>query len=167
MISVRQAAMPGDRAAVQDLFAEYLRWVCPRVYDEYQAEFDAESILAHDMQTINIFMPPQGLLYLAYQDGSLAGCACTRRIGGQIAELKRMYVRPSFRRSGIGRMLVSETVKAVQQLGYSFLRLDSAGFMSDAHALYRSIGFQDRTQYEESEIPPEYRQHWVFMELEL
>jgi hypothetical protein len=52
-------------------------------------------------------------------------------------------------------------------LGYSTLRLDSAGFMTDAHALYRSCGFRDRLPYDESEIPPEYQQHWVFMELDL
>jgi GNAT superfamily N-acetyltransferase len=165
MNTIRQASMPEDYAAVHELFAEYLRWVCPRIYEEYQAIFDAESMIVHDMETIGIFLPPQGLLYLAFYDGSLAGCACTRTIGDQVAELKRMYVRPGFRRKAIGRSLVSETIAAVRQLDYSVLRLDSAGFMSEAHALYRSMGFRDRPPYNQSEIPPEYRRHWVFMEL--
>lgn len=167
MTTIRQASMPEDQVAVQGLFAEYLTWVCPRIYAEYQAVFDAESIIVHDMETIDIFMPPKGLLLLAFQGSSLAGCACTRRIGNGIAEMKRMFVRPSFRRNGIGRLLVNDTIKAVGQLGYPFLRLDSAGFMSEAHALYRSMGFRDRPPYNESEIPPEYRKYWVFMELRL
>ena len=167
MTTVRQASMPEDRDALQELFAAYLRWACTRIYDEYQAVFDAESIIVHDMETIDIFMPPQGLLLLAFQDSSVAGCACIRRIGGGIAELKRMFVPPSFRRNGVGRMLVSETIETVRRLGYETLRLDSAGFMSEAHALYRSVGFRDRPPYDESEIPPEYRKHWVFMELNL
>jgi GNAT superfamily N-acetyltransferase len=54
-----------------------------------------------------------------------------------------MFIRPSFRRKGIGRLLVNETIKAARQSNYATLRLDSAGFMSDAHALLpiASIGF--------------------------
>jgi GNAT superfamily N-acetyltransferase len=167
MIAIRQASMPEDHGAVQELFAEYLRWASSRVYEEYGPVFDPESMIVHDMETIDIFMPPQGLLLLAFQDRSLAGCACMRHIGDEIAELKRMYVRPSFRRQGIGRLLVNESLNAVRELGYQILRLDSAGFMSEAHALYRSVGFRDRPPYGESEVPPEYRKHWVFMELRL
>jgi len=167
MTTIRQASMPEHRVAVRELFAEYLRWVCPRIYEEYLAVFDAESIIVQDMEKIGIFMPPKGLLFLAFEDSSLAGCVCTRTIGDQVAELKRMFVRPSFRRKGIGRLLVNETIKAVRQSKYSLLRLDSAGFMSDAHALYRSFGFQVRSPYEGSEIPLEHRKHWVFMELNL
>lgn len=129
--------------------------------------FDAESILAHDMETLDIFMPPQEFLLLASDDGALAGCACVRTIGNRVAELKRMYVRPAFRRKGIGHLLVDQTISTVKQLGYAALRLDSAGFMADALSLYRACGFQDRPPYEESEIPPEYREHWVFMELDM
>jgi GNAT superfamily N-acetyltransferase len=167
MITIRQAFMPDDQVAVHALFAEYLRWVCARIFDEYRAEFDPEGILVHDMEAIEIFMPPQGWIFLAFDDGAPAGCACARQLEDSIAELKRMYVRPNHRRRGIGGLLVDATVGAARQSQYSVLRLDSAGFMSDAHALYRSFGFRDRPPYDGSEIPPEYRQHWVFMELEL
>jgi len=40
-------------------------------------------------------------------------------------------------------------------------------FMAAAHSLYRSVGFQEIEQYPESEIPEEFRQHWIFMELPL
>ena len=42
MITIRQAFMPEQRAVVHELFTEYLRWVCPRIYEEYQAVFEAE-----------------------------------------------------------------------------------------------------------------------------
>jgi len=95
MSTVRQTTIPQDRDLIYELFAEYLRWGCARIYEEYQAVFDAESIIVHDMESLDIFMPPNGLLFLAHVDGLLAGCACTRTIGNQVAELKRMYVRPS------------------------------------------------------------------------
>lgn len=158
--------MPEHKTAVHDLFAEYLRWVCPKIYDEYKAVFDAESMIVRDMKKIDIFLPPEGILLLAFDDGALAGCACTRAIENGVAELKRMYVRPGFRKRGIGKALVRATIRSVQGK-HSLLRLDSARFMSDAHALYRSAGFKDIPPYEGSEIPEEYRRHWVFMELEL
>ncbi len=119
------------------------------------------------MAELHIFLPPGGRLLLAYDDSAAAGCACVRANTDRIAELKRMYVRPSHRRKGIGRALVDAVIKEVRLAGYSTLRLDSAGFMTDAHALYRSVGFQDIAPYPESEIPEEFRVHWVFMQLSL
>ena len=78
-----------------------------------------------------------------------------------------MYVRPGFRRRGRGGALVQKTIEVARSQEYSILRLDSARFMSDAHALYRSFAFKDIEPCEGSEIPAEYREHWVFMELEL
>ncbi len=164
-LTILPAAFPEHETAVRDLFAEYLRWVCPKIYEEYRAVFDAESMIVRDMEKIDIFLPPQGILLIAMEDGQPAGCACTRTIEPGVAEMKRMYVRPAFRRKGIGAVLVRQTIAAVRKLEYAVLRLDSAGFMHDAHALYRSFGFQEIAPYSGSEIPVEYRKHWVFMEL--
>ena len=167
MTNVVQATMPEHREVVRALFAEYLRWVCPRIYEEYHAVFDPEPMIAHDMETIDIFLPPKGLLLVSFEDDLPAGCACTRTIGEGIAELKRMYVRPSHRRKGIGAALVKESIRRVRELNYEEIRLDSAGFMVDAHRVYQSMGFTEISAYDGSEIPVEYREHWVFMTLGL
>lgn len=167
MEKIIQANMPEYEIVVRDLFAEYVRWVCPRIYQEYCAVFDAESIIIHDMQTIEIFLPPKGILLLAYADDAPAGCACTRTIGEGTAELKRMYVRPIYRGKGIGTKLVQESIKQMKEKKYSTMRLDSAGFMSDAHRIYHSLGFKEIPPYAGSEISEEYRKHWVFMQLDL
>lgn len=167
MRSIRQASMPQDQDTVRELFAEYLNWVCPILLAEYQAAFDPQVVLAADMQKIDIFLPPQGGLFLAFADETVAGCSCARRIGPSIAELKRMFVRPEYRRLGIGRSLVERTIQSAAQAGYTAIRLDSARFMGEAHALYYSLGFRDIPPYPESEIPQVYHSHWVFMELVL
>ena len=167
MIKIIQATIPEHDIFIRDLFAEYIRWVCPKIYQEYRAVFDAESIIVHDMQTIDIFFPPKGFLLLAFDDDALAGCACTRTIGEKMGELKRMYVRPLHRRKGIGAELVQESINQIKKMNYATMRLDSAGFMTDAHRLYHSLGFKDIAPYTGSEIPEEYRKYWVFMQLDL
>jgi GNAT superfamily N-acetyltransferase len=77
-----------------------------------------------------------------------------------------MYVRPAFRRKGIGRALAQRLISEARGIGYASIRLDSTRFMKAAHALYRSLGFREIEPYPESEIPPEFQSHWVFMELE-
>ncbi len=47
------------------------------------------------------------------------------------------------------------------------VRLDSARFMSDAHGLYRSLGFRDIVPYEGTDVPKEHQKDCVFMQLDL
>jgi GNAT superfamily N-acetyltransferase len=167
MITILQAIPDDHTPTIYTLFGEYLRWVCSEIYRLYDITFDAEAILAHDMMALDIFMPPAGRLLLAYHEDALAGCACMRANTPQIVELKRMYVRPAARRKGVGRALMEATIQEAHSGGYATLRLDSARFMSDAHALYRSAGFHEIPPYPESEIPAEFHPYWVFMELPL
>jgi GNAT superfamily N-acetyltransferase len=166
MLTIYQA-QDDHRAGVQALFREYLEWVCPVLFQEYRASFNPAAVLDHDMSNLQIFWPPGGRLLLAEVAGAIAGCACVRTIGPQVAELKRMYVLPAYRRQGIGRALVDASIHEMRAAGYAALRLDSARFMAEAHALYHAAGFHDIGPYPESEIPEAYREHWVFMERDL
>jgi ribosomal protein S18 acetylase RimI-like enzyme len=90
-----------------------------------------------------------------------------RRIRPDTAEIKRMYVEPAHRRGGMGRALLDQLIAAARAGGYEHVRLDSPDFMTAAHGLYRSSGFLKTGPYSESEIPDEYKPHWIFMELTL
>ena len=167
MLTIVQATGGEHREAVRELFAEYLDAVCPVCNREYGTAFDPATMLPHDMAHLAVFEPPEGRLLLAYEEGEAAGVACVRTIGERIAEIKRMYVRPAFRRAGVGRALVDLAVSEMRSAGYAALRLDSAGFMTDAHSLYRAAGFREIASYPESEVPASFHRHWVFMELPL
>ncbi len=147
------------------LFWEYLQWANANLQREFGIAFDIATMLENDMNEVDKFMPPNGRLLLALDGDAVAGCACLRTHSSQIAELKRMYVRPSSRQKGLGRALVRGLITDIQQAGYTTLRLDSARFMHEAHALYHSMGFREIEPYAESEIPPDFQKHWVFMEL--
>jgi carbonic anhydrase len=104
---------------------------------------------------------------LGYFGKDLAGIACLRQLTPTIGEIKRMYVRPGHRKAGLGRMLINRLLQEAQSIGYQLIRLDSALFMKEAHQLYRSTGFKEIAAYEGSEIPKEFQNHWVFMEIAL
>jgi len=89
------------------------------------------------------------------------------RLAQNIGEVKRMYVRPAFRRQGIGGALIDAIIEECCAMGITLLRLDSQKFMTDAHALYRSRGFRETEPYAGSEIPQHIQQHWIFMALDL
>jgi GNAT superfamily N-acetyltransferase len=167
MTSILQARAEEDRALIRELFWEYLEWANRRLNEEYDIDFDIESMLERDMSKLEVFLPPYGRMLLAIEGATAAGIACMRRIGKDTGEIKRMYVRPEFRRRGIGRALVEALIAEAQGIGYTTMRLDSTGFMAAAHSLYRSMGFREIEPYPESEIPLQFQQHWVFMERQL
>ncbi len=164
MLSVLRVETDDHRRQVRELFWEYLVWANAQLDREFDISFDIRQLLEDDMVTLHKFAPPHGCLLLAYAQGALAGCACLRMIGPQVGEIKRMYVRPQYRRKGVGRALVAGLIDEACQMGYHTLRLDSARFMQDAQALYRSFGFSLIAPYAESEIPEAFRAHWIFME---
>jgi GNAT superfamily N-acetyltransferase len=154
-------------AWIPDLFLEYLQWGVSRINQEYGLEFSAEDTIEQDMVSLDKYMPPKGRLLLATADGSPVGTACLKELTKPTGEIKRMYVKPEFRSRGIGRALAQKLIDEAIEAGYTCLRLDSARFMTDAHRLYRSIGFSEIEPYEGSEIPPEFSSIWVYMEQDL
>ncbi|MGD2253019.1 MAG: GNAT family N-acetyltransferase [Anaerolineales bacterium] len=164
MPEFQQAVTNRDLDYVHELYTEYMHWVHLNLSKEYGIDFDVEEKVAQDMTELGMFMPPDGRLTLVTLESELVGLGCLRRIGEEVAEIKRMYLRPNFRGRGIGRELLEYLVEEAKLLGHKTIRLDSARFMDVAHSLYRSFGFKDIEPYSESEIPEEIREHWVFME---
>lgn len=152
---------------IRELFWEYLQWANDKVKEEFEVSFDIVALLDEDMNTLDKFMPTKGRLLLGYVEDRPMGIACLKTLSESIGEVKRMYVRPEARSRGLGRALLHRLLDEAQQIGYERVRLDSARFMADAHRLYRTSGFREIEAYEGSEIPKEFRGHWVFMEREL
>lgn len=98
------------------------------------------------------YAAPRGALALAVQRGQVAGCCALRAIDtsdyANACEMKRLYVRPGHRGTGIGRLLAEAIVEKGRVLGYDAILLDTLSDMEAARALYEELGFE--------EIPPYY-----------
>lgn len=98
------------------------------------------------------YAPPHGHVLLAFVDGELAGCGALRALTdvdyANSCEMKRLYVRPAFRRFGLGRLLAQALFDEARSVGYSTMLLDTLDDMGAARGLYASLGFE--------EIPPYY-----------
>jgi putative acetyltransferase len=94
---------------------------------------------------------PQGVLLLAVDGERAVGCAALRPLDqdsrGRICEMKRLYVRPAYRGTGLGRELAGRVVEEGRRLGYAVMRLDTSGDMAAAIRVYTSLGFGPIPRY--------------------
>ncbi len=137
------------------------------VIREFKISFDMQATLEQDMAKLHQFAPPAGRLFLAEYETKIVGCVGLKKIGQDVGEIKRMYMRYEYCRQEIGRSLLTAIMAAASQICYQKIRLYSTPFTKEAQALYRSLGFQEIEPYAESEIPQEYRKYCVFMEIVL
>ena len=135
MARLREASAPADVEAVRALFAEYARGVDePCCFADFERELAAL---------------PRGylVLFLTDENGLAAGCVALREVDRSTAEMKRLYVRAAFRGLGLGRALAEAAIGAARHAGYERIVLDTLPKMSEAHALYRSLGFSEVAPY--------------------
>lgn len=100
---------------------------------------------------------PRGLFLGAYVGDELAGCCGLRPLDDAVdpnaCEMKRLFVRPAFRRFGLGRQLVEALMDAAKGMGYTCILLDTLSHMEAARSLYEDLGFEEVPPYYLSPIP--------------
>ena len=122
---------------VRNLFREY--------HAELPLQIRPRSFEAELSGLPGAYSPPKGRLLLARVAGQPVGCVGLRPFPMDGAyEIKRLYVRPTFRGGKIGKVLVERVVEEARTLGCSRLRLDThPPTMPAAVAMYRKLGFQE------------------------
>jgi GNAT superfamily N-acetyltransferase len=154
VIQLRQAATAAELEQLRELFREYRRWVdepcCFASFEQELAGLPGE------------YEPPGGRLLLALAQGVPAGCVALRPFDVGRSEMKRLFVRPSFQRRGLGKQLAQAAVEAARATGCHTLLLDTLPKMASAIALYGALGFARRGAYSSQPTPDA-----IFFELRL
>jgi putative acetyltransferase len=113
------------------------------------------------------YADPAGVLLVAWADGQPAGCGALRALPGvdyaNACEMKRLFVRPAFRRLGLGRLLAVQLLNHAAQAGYTSLLLDTLDDMEAAREMYASLGFEEIPPYYFNPIPGA---HYLKVDLE-
>ena len=145
---------PENLPAVRELFVEYAKATgldfCFQNFDQELAELPGK------------YAPPSGRLFLALNGELSVGCVALRKLEDSFCEMKRLYVRPQFRKQSTGRRLAEAIIVAAREIGYERMRLDTLASMKPAIALYESLGFRRIDAYYQNPIP-----EVVYLELAL
>ena len=105
-LEVRRAGGDDDYRLARELIAEYLVSL-PFEVDFQDVEAELTDLPAH-------YGPPAGSALIGFVDGAPAGVVALCRFDGPTCEMKRMFVRPEYRGSGLGRRLAGEVVAAAR-----------------------------------------------------
>ena len=146
MPTLRHATSEDDLDTARTLFREYAGSLD---FDLDFQDFEAE------MQALpGPYAAPTGAILLAEADGDVAGVVAVKPLDEDgVCEMKRLYVRPGYRRRGIGHALARAVIDVAEDLGYDVMRLDTVASMTAARSLYRSLGFERRDAYYHNPLP--------------
>ena len=166
----RPADLGTHRAVLLELNLEYVSWISARLEELFRVSvadvvgMPVPEYVASVIDKVCGDPPPKGCFYLVEWNGQVAGMGGLRRIRRDTAELKRVFVRPSFRGHRIGGALVNRLLQDAERFGFGGIFLESGPFMHSAHRLYTAAGFVDRPPYPEAEVPVVLHDRWRFME---
>jgi ribosomal protein S18 acetylase RimI-like enzyme len=132
-----------------------LKYISPNTADQFN---DAISLFQEYANSLNISLAfqnfdeelniinsmygsPTGCLLLVYDNELPIACAAYRKIGEDVCELKRMYIKPDYRRNGVGQEIMNILCMRAKLNGYKLMRLDTLDTMIPAIKLYSNNGF--------------------------
>ena len=148
-IALLSADTPETLNAAREIFREYAQGLgidlCFQNFEQELAQLPGD------------YAEPGGVLLLATVDGALAACGAFRPLPdvdyANACEMKRLYVRRTFRRFGLGRTLAQALIDRAREAGYSCMLLDTLDDMEAARELYASLGFEEIPPYYFNPIP--------------
>ena len=136
---------------VRDLFREYEK--------ELNEDICFQSFEEELKYPLKKYGPPAGDLLLAYWEDEpdnyrVAGCIALTKLKEQGAcEMKRLYVKPSFRKNKIGKLLVEDILSSAKERDYKKMRLDTFLKLEAAIHLYKQFGFKNISPYFDNPLP--------------
>jgi DNA-binding MarR family transcriptional regulator/GNAT superfamily N-acetyltransferase len=108
--------------------------------------------LSRDPEAVDMIRP-RGAFLVAMSDGLPIGCVGLKGGGGEIAEIKRLWVAPSARGLGLAHRLMKAAEDIARELSIEVLRLDTNSALPEAQQLYRSSGWNEIARFNDDPYP--------------
>lgn len=150
-VVIHDAVGPVDISIVKTLFREYA--------DALGVDLCFQNFAGELANLPGDYAPPRGCLLIAEVDGAPAGCIALRPLAGDGdqrtagGEMKRLFVQPRARGTGLGRALAETLLERARTIGYREVKLDTLASMTAARALYASLGFRECAPYYHNPLP--------------
>ena len=142
---IKQAQTKTEIEEVRKLFQEYEAFLnvdlCFQSFEDELASLPGR------------YSRPNGDLLIGLDGERAVGCVAIRKLDDGVCEMKRLFVRPIARGTGLGRRLAQEIIVIARELGYSLMRLDTLERLTEAMHLYETFGFRKIEPYYENPLP--------------
>jgi len=99
------------------------------------------------------YAAPRGAIFIAYYNNEVAGCIALYSLNEDECEMKRLYIKPSFRKHGLAQQLVDVLLVHAKEQRFTTMKLDTLEKLQPAIALYKKNGFTETTAYYENPLP--------------
>ena len=128
-----------------------------QLFKDYAAELNVnlcfQSFDAELEDPLKKYGSPNGALFLGYCNNVPIACIALQPIADGSCEMKRLYVKPAFRKFKIGDTLVQQLLITAKKLGYKKMKLDTLQRLQPAINLYKKHGFIVTTAYYKNPLP--------------
>jgi DNA-binding MarR family transcriptional regulator len=149
-ISVEDPDCTDARSCLAQYYAE--------LGERFEGGFDAGRSIPADAEDLR---PPRGAFLVARLDGRPVGCGAVKATEPGVGSIKRMWVSPEVRGTGLGRRLLLALEKEAAALGMTLLRLETNRSLHEAQALYRRNGYREVAAFNDDP----YADHWFEKQL--
>ncbi len=102
------------------------------------------------------FVPPRGVLLIAWLFAEAIGCGALRALQPGIGEIRHLWISPKMRGLGVGRRLLDELERAARKRQLRAVRLDTNESLDEAIGLYRASGYREIAPYNDNR----YAHYW-------
>ncbi len=132
------------------------------IIEEY---YEAAGVIARDTKDdfARIYFCSGAGIWLAFLEDHIVGCIALRSLRAfpDSGEVKRLYVQPQHRGSGIAAALYQALELFARECGYQSLYLDTTDEMVAAQRFYSALGYKSAPRYNDNP------QATIFMRKEL
>ncbi|MCH3963380.1 MAG: GNAT family N-acetyltransferase [Clostridium sp.] len=119
---------------------------------EYTKSLNRDLTFQHLTEELNDlkskYTKPNGEILAAISDkGNVVGCVAFYKHTDKRCEMKRLYVKPEYRKLKIGQKLIKDIIELASKDGFEEIVLDTIRPLKRAIYLYKKFGFREIPAY--------------------